>query len=171
MSELIDIIPDDGHHDDQVERLYAQAFGPGRFAKAAARLREGNDCQRELSVLALQGKVLCGVCRLWPIVTDNGVAALFLGPIAVDQSMRSIGLGKQLVDACLAAVDASTRQTVILVGDYSYFGKLGFDIVPAGQVIMPGPVDPKRLLWRVGDPQLPEPIGRLSVPRATTLAS
>jgi predicted N-acetyltransferase YhbS len=162
------LIADDGLHDCLVEQLYARAFGPGRFAKAAARLREGNVCNRQKSVLAFQGDVLVGACRLWPIVGDNDVAALFLGPIAVDQSLRRAGLGQQLVSACLALVDAGPSQHVILVGDYAYFGKMGFECVPSGQVVMPGPVDPKRLLWRIHDANAPAPKGRLSVPRATT---
>lgn len=168
VNEQINVTADDGLHDGVVEQLYARAFGPGRFAKAAARLREGNACYREKSVLAFAGDVLVGACRLWPIVGDNQVAALFLGPIAVDQNLRGAGLGQHLVLACLALVDAGPSQPVILVGDDAYFGKMGFERVPSGQVIMPGPVDPKRLLWRTINANAPPPNGRLSVPRATT---
>ena len=36
---------------------------------------------------------------------------------------------------------------VILVGDEPYYGRVGFRKVPAGQLILPGPVDPDRLLF------------------------
>jgi predicted N-acetyltransferase YhbS len=147
--EKVTLIPDDGLHDSKVEALYARAFGPGRFAKAAARLREGNNCQRDLSFLALTDGVIVGACRLWPITDATGSKSLFLGPVAVDQSMRSIGLGRRLVEACLAQINKSGPSVTILVGDHAYFGPMGFDIVPCGQVTMPGSVDPKRLLWRV----------------------
>jgi predicted N-acetyltransferase YhbS len=35
---------------------------------------------------------------------------------------------------------------VILVGDEPYYGKCGFKRIPPGRVVMPGPVDPERLL-------------------------
>ena len=170
MTQTLTLICDDGKHNAECETLYALAFGPGRFAKAAARLREGNVCRRDLSLLAFDGDVLIGACRLWPIVAENGVKALFLGPIAVDPSRRSAGLGRRLVLACLAAADRAHKTSVILVGDLSFFGDLGFQIVPMGQIAMPGPVDPKRLLWRVGGSTDILPIGKLSAPRATNPA-
>ena len=153
LTETISLIADDGHYDTQCDALYARAFGPGRHAKAAARLREGNVCRHELSVLAFHDDELVGACRIWPIAGDNGVPALFLGPIAVDKSMRSIGLGRRSVQACLAASETTQKCPVILVGDLSFFGPLGFEIVPPDQICMPGPVDPKRLLWAVAGVQ------------------
>ena len=35
---------------------------------------------------------------------------------------------------------------MVLVGDEPYYGKAGFKPMPKGQVTMPGPVDPARLL-------------------------
>ncbi len=170
MTKPISIIRDTGQFDAQCEALYARAFGPGRYAKAAARLREGNVCRRDMSVVAFAGGILIGACRLWPIVAANGIEALFLGPIAVEPLMRSVGLGKRMTLACLEAVDAVTSLPVLLVGDMSFFGPLGFEVAPLGRVMMPGPVDPKRLLWRIKtltEPALPK--GQLSVPRATSL--
>jgi predicted N-acetyltransferase YhbS len=168
LTRTISLIPDNGLYNPQCEALYARAFGPGRHAKAAARLREGNVCQRDVSILAFAEGVLVGACRLWPIETGNGTHVLFLGPIAVDAAERSAGLGHRLVSACLKAVDARQSRPVILVGDLSFFDRMGFEIVPPGQVAMPGPVDPKRLLWRLGNDIQILPEGRLSVPHATS---
>jgi predicted N-acetyltransferase YhbS len=33
-----------------------------------------------------------------------------------------------------------------LVGDMPYYGRFGFQPVPPGRIILPGPVDPTRLL-------------------------
>jgi predicted N-acetyltransferase YhbS len=171
LTTTIHIVPDDIQHDALCEALYARNFGPGRHAKAAARLREGNKCERDVSMVALAGAIVVGACRLWPIVAGNGVLALFLGPIAVDPAMRSAGLGQRLVEACLERVDALSPHCVILVGDLSYFGRMGFEIVPDGLLQMPGPVDPRRLLWRPLKHQHMMPQGRLSVPRATSPTS
>jgi len=35
---------------------------------------------------------------------------------------------------------------VLLVGDEAYYGRLGFRPIPRGQITLPGPVDPARLL-------------------------
>jgi predicted N-acetyltransferase YhbS len=35
---------------------------------------------------------------------------------------------------------------VILVGDMPYYARSGFVPVPPGQIVLPGPVDPARLL-------------------------
>jgi predicted N-acetyltransferase YhbS len=35
---------------------------------------------------------------------------------------------------------------VLLVGDEPYYGRLGFRRIPWGQITIPGPVDPNRLL-------------------------
>jgi predicted N-acetyltransferase YhbS len=161
------LISDDQSYDDKVEALYDKAFGPGRHVKAAARLREGNVCVRDCSVLTCVGEAIVGACRMWPIVSDKGAKALFLGPIAVDSAYRSFGLGRALVEACLER--AGDDQVVILVGDLAYFETSGFDVVPSGHVTMPGPVDPKRLLWRTGKVEESDwPKGRLTVPRATS---
>ena len=51
---------------DPIERLHERAFGPGRFARTASRLREGAPHLRELSFTALVGTLLVGSVRLTP---------------------------------------------------------------------------------------------------------
>lgn len=125
-----------------VEALVLTAFGPGRFAKTAERLRERAAVQAGFVVR--EGTRLLGSVRLWSIAID-GVPALFLGPIAVVADNRKAGLGAELVEACLTHA-ADTGLGVLLVGDAPYFGRFGFTAAP--DVRLPGPVDPRRLLWR-----------------------
>lgn len=128
-----------------VERLILRAFGPGRFAKAAERLREGREPQCDLSFVAWDAGEIVGCVRQWP-VTIGGTAALLLGPFAVDPDFRSQGLGSALiVRACEAAADVG-HALIVLVGDMPYFGPLGFAVAP--KVTMPGPVDARRVLVR-----------------------
>ncbi len=125
-----------------VEALVLAAFGPGRFAKTAERLRERAAVRAGFVVR--EGARLLGSVRLWSIAID-GAPALFLGPIAVVADNRKAGLGADLVEACLAhAADAGLG--VLLVGDAPYFGRFGF--TAAQDVRLPGPVDPRRVLWR-----------------------
>jgi predicted N-acetyltransferase YhbS len=125
-----------------IEALVLAAFGPGRFAKTAERLRER--AAVVAGFVARDGARLIGSVRLWSITID-GAPALFLGPIAVAADNRKAGLGADLVEACLGWA-AETDRGVLLVGDTPYFGRFGFTRAP--DVRLPGPVDPRRMLWR-----------------------
>lgn len=129
-----------------IEALVLAAFGPGRFAKTAERLREA--APAAAGFVARDGGRLLGSVRLWT-VTVGGRPALFLGPIAVAVDNRRAGLGAELVQACLAWA-ARAGLGVLLVGDAPYFGRFGFEVAP--EVRLPGPVDPRRVLWRGDGP-------------------
>jgi predicted N-acetyltransferase YhbS len=132
-----------------VERLVLRAFGPGRFAKAAERLREGRAPRLELSVVAWDGGEVVGSVRLWT-VSIGGAPAILLGPIAVEMDYRSHGLGAALIERACAAAARDRHGLIVLVGDMPFFGPLGF--VPAPGVVMPGPVDQRRVLARALKP-------------------
>lgn len=127
---------------DGVEALVMAAFGPGRFAKTAERLREGSRPAAGF-VVREQDRVI-GSVRLWPI-TVGETPALFLGPIAVEAGSRRYGLGADLVAACLAHAAEAGVDGVLLVGDRPYFERFGFK--PAPDAVPPGPVDRRRVLW------------------------
>jgi predicted N-acetyltransferase YhbS len=135
----------------QVEALIDRAFGPGRFAKTAERLREGRTPLRALSFTCRVDGELVGCVRQWSIQI-GGRPAIFLGPFAVEGAWRSRGLGGALIrKACLAA-QAAGHAAILLVGDAPYFEPLGFQVVERGRIVMPGPVDPRRLLLRALTP-------------------
>ncbi len=125
-----------------VEALVMAAFGPGRFAKTAERLREGSRPAAGF-VIRQNGRII-GSVRLWP-VTVGETHALFLGPIAVDAASRSDGLGAELVQACVDHARTADIGGILLVGDPPYFGRFGF--APSPDAILPGPVDRRRVLW------------------------
>ena len=134
-----------------IDALISKAFGPGRYVKTAERLREGNTPSKDFCICAIDGDQVAGAVRLWPILIGASPAQ-FLGPIAVDPDYRSHGLGAALIErACRAATSAGHR-LVLLVGDRAFFEPLGFEVVPAEQLVMPGPVDPRRVLWRALQP-------------------
>ena len=66
---------------DGVEALILAAFGPGRFAKTAERLREGS--RPAAGFVARRDGRIVGSVRLWPVLIGQ-TPGLFLGPIAVD---------------------------------------------------------------------------------------
>jgi len=127
----------------QIAALVERAFGPGRYAKAAERLREGNTPRADLSFVAEAEGRLVGSVRLWP-VRVGGASAILLGPIAVDSDERGAGLGQELVERACAAAQAAGCAAVLLVGDLPWFERMGFQV--ARGVTMPGPADPRRVL-------------------------
>jgi predicted N-acetyltransferase YhbS len=128
-----------------VEALLNVAFGPGRFAKTAYRLREGVPHDPALSFVALAGERLIGSVRLTPIVIGEA-PALLLGPLAVHPDFEGRGAGRALVRTAVAAARAAGHDAVMLVGDPPYYGPLGFAPVAPGAIRLPGPVDPRRIL-------------------------
>jgi len=130
---------------DAIEALHQHAFGPGRFARTAFRLREGVAADPELSLVAMVGERLAGSVKITPI-RIGAVASLLLGPLAVDPDYGSRGLGRALVRAAVEKARALGHRSILLVGDAPYYGPLGFHHVRPDEVIMPGPVDPARVL-------------------------
>lgn len=125
-----------------VDALVLAAFGPGRFAKTAERLREA--AALAAGFCAFEGERLIGSVRLWSI-TVGEARSVFLGPIAVDASSRRGGLGAELVQACMEEAKAMKLDGVLLVGDPPYFSRFGF--VAAPQAVFAGPVDQRRVMW------------------------
>jgi predicted N-acetyltransferase YhbS len=127
--------------------LEERAFGPGRYARTAFRLREANAHDTRLSFVARVSTLTVGSIRLTPI-RIGGRPALLLGPLTVDPAFRSRGIGKRLMDQALTGATEAGHRLVLLVGDEAYYARSGFKRVPPGKIIMPGPVDPVRVLVR-----------------------
>jgi predicted N-acetyltransferase YhbS len=146
MNDLaLSILPETAEDAPAIERLHERTFGPGRFVRTAYRLRERRGHKLDLSFTARIGTLLVGSVQLTPIHI-GGVKALLLGPLTVEPPFRARGVGKALILRALAEAKAKGHRAVILVGDEPYYGKHGFKKIPKGQVSMPGPVDPERLL-------------------------
>lgn len=129
-----------------IDALVDRAFGPGRYAKTAERIRERARLRRDLSICAWSGEALAGAVRQWAILVGE-TPAVFLGPIAVDAAERHRGLGAGLMRRAVAVSKTAGERLILLVGDMSFFAQFGFQVVPPGRVLLPGPADPQRVLW------------------------
>lgn len=140
----VEFQPENSAHDTEIDHINAEAFGPARFTRAAHHIRECGPHERSLSFVALhEGKVIASV-RMTRIAA--GGPALLLGPLAVRPVHKNKGIGKKLVRIALDAAREAGWGVVLLVGDEPYYGPLGFSRVPPGQLHMPRPTDPRRLL-------------------------
>jgi predicted N-acetyltransferase YhbS len=146
MNDLaLTILPESADDADAIERLHERTFGPGRYAKTAYRLREQVPHSVDLSFTARIGTLLVGSVWLSPIRIGEH-KALLLGPLTVEPAFRERGIGQALIARALKEAAALGHRLALLVGDEPYYGKSGFRGVPPGRIVMPGPVDPTRVL-------------------------
>ncbi|MBK5960983.1 GNAT family N-acetyltransferase [Rhodoplanes elegans] len=146
MTDLsLTILPETPADTAAVERLHERTFGPGAYARTAYRIRERAAHHRDLSFLARIGTLLVGSVRLTAIRIGD-TRALLLGPLTVEPPFRDRGIGLELMERALAEARARGHTLVLLVGDEPYYARAGFKRVPRGSAVMPGPVDPARLL-------------------------
>ena len=146
MSEIaLTILPETADDALAIERLHERTFGPGRYVRSAYRIREGRRHVLNLSFTARIGSLLVGSVRLTPVCIGE-TPALLLGPLTVEPPFRQRGVGGALIERALKDAKAAGHPLVVLVGDEPFYRKSGFKRIPKGQVKMPGPVDPARLL-------------------------
>lgn len=131
---------------EALERLADISFGPGRFARTAHRVRENARPVEILSLIAWSGEQLAGSIRFTAVSIGGKSGALLLGPLMVDRPWAGKGCGRALITRGLELAREAGFKLVVLVGDLPYYERFGFVRVPAGQIELPGPVDPVRLL-------------------------
>ena len=127
------------------EALLDASFGEGRHARTCQRLRDGRLPAEGLAFSAVREGRVVGTVRLWH-VSAGGIPALVLGPLAVDASCRSLGVGAALMEHALAAAKARGHGAVILRGDAAYYARFGFSAEKTGELALPGPFERERLL-------------------------
>lgn len=133
-----------------VAALHAEVFGPGRFARSAYRVREGRQAGATrisgFCRVASLGRRLVAALTLTPVAIGEERRGLLLGPLAVSPEIAGQGYGRRLVAEAIDAAKSAGFRLVVLVGDEPYYGRFGFRAVPPGQIEMPGPANPARVL-------------------------
>ena len=142
--DLVYLTEDASHH-DAIEHINEEAFGPVRFARAAARIREQGPHDLSLSFVCADLGETIGSVRMTPVLA-GGVKGHLLGPLAVRPSHKNMGIGRELVRIAVEAARRKGSEGVILVGDPPYYMPLGFEKVAYDALDFPGPVDPGRVL-------------------------
>src|SRR5580698_5493853 len=119
------------------EALLDACFGGNRHTRTCQRLRDGRAPAEGLALSAVREGKLVGTVRLWH-VSAGGIPALILGPLAVDNTCRKLGVGAALMDHALAAAKARGHRAVILLGDAAYYSRFGFSAAKTGELTLPG---------------------------------
>jgi predicted N-acetyltransferase YhbS len=143
------IVPQEPQHQEAIEDVLDEVFGLSRRIKTSYRLREGEKPVEGLSFVAVEtGNRIVGAISFWNLfIGENGFPALLLGPLAVAPDRQGIGIGRALMKVGLERAAHMGARLVILVGDEPYYGRVGFRKVTDNRLILPGPVDPDRLLF------------------------
>ncbi len=128
-----------------IEALQHEAFGPGAYSRAAFRVREQAPHDPTLSFVTELEGALIGSVRMTPIRVGDAVG-LLLGPLVVEPARKGQGFGKALMRFVMEETRKAGWPFVILVGDQPYYWPFGFRPLTPNSVVMPGPVDPARLL-------------------------
>jgi predicted N-acetyltransferase YhbS len=147
MSDSVIIRPAGPDDSAEIAALHERAMGPGRFARTAYRVREGARAAFSpfCRVCLIDGRLVAAV-RFTEVVIGGKEGALLLGPLAVEPAFANQGHGRGLAAKAMEEARAAGIALVVLVGDEPYYAKLGFRRVPRGQIALPGPVNPDRLL-------------------------
>ncbi|MFZ2102379.1 MAG: N-acetyltransferase [Oricola sp.] len=134
------------------DALLDRAMGPRWKKKTSQKLRKGRLPAFGLAFVARDnaGEIV-GTVRLWNIQagTDaigSPVAALLLGPLAVDPSLMGAGVGSVLMRHALSEAARLGHGAVLLVGDAPYYARFGFTAEKTGALALPGPVERHRFL-------------------------
>ena len=127
------------------EALLDACFGANRHTRTCQRLRDGRAPAEGLALSAVRQGRLVGSVRLWH-VSAGGIPALMLGPLAVEDSSRKLGVGAALMDHALAAAKARGHRAAILLGDAPYYARFGFSAARTGELSLSGPFERDRLL-------------------------
>jgi predicted N-acetyltransferase YhbS len=130
-----------------ITRLNELAFGPGRFTRTAYRVREGAATEPRLNLCVVAEEELIGAVQFTPIEIGSLDHALLLGPLVISDAYKNQGWGLKLMLEGMSRARSLGYKLVILVGDLPYYARAGFATTPPGQIDMPGPVDPSRLLY------------------------
>jgi len=134
-----------------IEALHDACFGPGRFARAAFRIRERFGVVDHLCLVAEVEGTPVATVKMAPInISDQN--GFLLGPLATDPTRRKLGAGRALVrEVVVRAFEMQTCAFVLLVGDPPYYGPLGFEPTLPERIEFPAPVDPERVLVAAKD--------------------
>src|ERR1700733_4956275 len=127
------------------EALLDACFGENRSLRTCQRLRDGRAPAEGLALSVVAEGRLVGTLRLWHVSAGDR-PALVLGPLAVDNTCRKLGVGAALMDHALAAAKARGHRAVILLGDAPYYGRFGFSAQKTAELSLPGPFERDRLL-------------------------
>ena len=130
-----------------IANLHSKMFGPARFTRASHLIREKSPHSLDLSFTLYKDNNLIGSLRITEILIGKK-KALLLGPLAVDSNYHKLGLGSKIMEKSIKNIISKQLDDllILLIGDFAYYNKFGFKHIATNNIILPAPVDKKRIL-------------------------
>jgi predicted N-acetyltransferase YhbS len=110
-------------------------------------VREGAAADPRLNLCAVQDGAIIGALQFTPVAIGGMNGALLLGPLIIEKTHNNQGHGLRLMLEGIGRARSLGYKLIILVGDLPYYARAGFAVAPSGRIVLPGPVDPARLLY------------------------
>ena len=120
-------------------------MGPGRTRKSSENPARPQAVQKGWRWWRGSDGSLVGTVRLWDVAAGDR-AALLLGPLAVDPSLKGAGIGGALMRLAIEEARRLGHKAILLVGDAPYYARFGFTAEKTGALAMPGPYERHRFL-------------------------
>jgi len=145
------IIPLQEGHLVPIEALLDICFGEERKTRTAYAIRKNLKPIAPLSFVMKADEDIIGCILCWEInlVDINNHPIIMLGPIAIDPQYQSNGFGQQLVEKTILETKAHSKyqhMPYMLIGDYEYYGRFGFEIFEEHDWQLPSVYEKHRLL-------------------------
>lgn len=137
----ITIRPEAPRDEDTIFALTAAAFAEMEHADGdehhlVTRLREAGDLT--LSLVAEDDTRIVGHIAFSPVTISDGAEDWYgLGPVSVWPELHHRGIGGALVRRGIADMRERGAKGIVLLGSPDYYGRFGFEHVPA--ITFPGP--------------------------------
>ena len=138
-----------------VNRLIEEAFGSAHHKRSVWNLRKAKPIIRlgliaeDMNIVSFdsdgQNGRIVGSLQFWPIrIADY--PSLLLGPLAVKEHLRGLGVGRLLIEESLKKIQKNNWHFCIVSGEPDYYPKFGFKPIPKN-LIWPGPIERQRLQY------------------------
>lgn len=90
-----------------------------------------------VSKVAKANGEIIGHVAISPVTLSTGVTGWFgLGPISVLPQCQRLGVGTQLMQSALAALEKMEASGCVVLGDPAYYGRFGFKVIDG--LVFPG---------------------------------
>ncbi|WP_428240835.1 GNAT family N-acetyltransferase [Gynuella sp.] len=87
-------------------------------------------------VVKAEGEII-GHVAISPVTLSTGATGWFgLGPISILPQFQGLGIGSQLMQSALAALEEIDASGCVVLGGPAYYGRLGFKVI--GGLVFPG---------------------------------
>ena len=112
------------HDRSAIYAVHASGFPTDGEARLVGLLRQAGHLS--LSLLAELDDRIVGHVAFSPVTTSTGAVGAGLGPIAVLEPHRRLGIAAQLVESGLAECRAAGFGWVVVLGSPAYYSRFGF---------------------------------------------